>query len=141
MSARIQQNRPEAIGDILLRLFAGLSMAFAHGLGKVPPSEQFIEGVTGLGFPMPGLFAWCAGLSELLGGLLLALGLFTRPAALAVAFTMAVAGFGRHAADPFQRKELAFVYLAIGVFYLLSGAGRYSLDAMLSKRHSKQGKG
>ena len=41
-----------------LRVFAGLAMAFAHGLGKVPPSDRFIGAVENLGFPAPALFAW-----------------------------------------------------------------------------------
>jgi putative oxidoreductase len=132
--ARLNQNLFEASGDLILRVFVGITLAFGHGLGKLPPSVQFIEGVSNLGFPQPTLFAWAAAAAELVGGILLALGLFTRPAAGAVAFTMLVAGFGRHAADPFHIKELALLYLSVALFYFLSGAGRYYVDAMISKR-------
>ena len=88
------------VGLMLLRVYAGLSLAFAHGIGKIPPSERFITGVANLGFPMPSLFAWAAGCSELLGGVFLAAGFMTRPAAFFVAFTMGVAGLITHAADP-----------------------------------------
>ena len=53
----------------LLRVFAGLAMAFGHGLGKLPVSDKFISGVEDLGFPMPFIFAWAAAVSEFLGGL------------------------------------------------------------------------
>lgn len=121
-------------GLLVLRLFAGLTLAFAHGLGKLPPSEGFVESVSGLGFPAPEIFAWAAGLAEFAGGLLLALGLFTRPAAVAIAFTMAVAAFGRHGDDPFSSKEKALLFLAIAVAFLLAGSGRYGLDRLVYRK-------
>ncbi|HEY0590445.1 MAG TPA: DoxX family protein [Thermoanaerobaculia bacterium] len=122
------------VGLLVLRVFAGLALAFGHGLGKFPPSDRFITGVGGMGFPLPFVFAWAAALAELAGGILLALGLATRPAALVIAATMATAGFIRHAPDPFGRKELAFAYLAVAILFVLAGAGRYSVDALLRKR-------
>jgi len=124
------------LGLLLLRLYAGLALALAHGWGKLPPSEKFVEGVKDLGFPAPAISAWMAGLSEFGGGILLALGLMTRPAALAVGFTMGVAGFLRHAQDPFRVKELAFAYLAVAVLYLFAGAGSFSIDAMIRARRA-----
>lgn len=122
------------IGLALLRVFAGLALAFGHGIGKVPPSAGFVEGVGKLGFPAPGFFAWAAGLSEFAGGLLLAPGLLTRPAAFFILFTMLVAGFIRHAADPFAVKEKAFLYAFVALLFLLAGAGKYSLDALIRRK-------
>ena len=50
-------------GLTLLRIFAGVALALGHGLGKMPPSERFVENTANLGFPLPGLFAWAAALS------------------------------------------------------------------------------
>ncbi len=111
-----------------LRVFAGLTMAFSHGLGKVPPPEMMVQGVAGIGFPMPGFFAWAAALSEFAGGLLLALGLFTRPAATFLAFTMAVAALIVHAADPFAKKEMGLLYFAIALVFAIRGSGKWSID-------------
>src|SRR5690606_40765216 len=86
-------------GLLLLRLVAGLALAFAHGVNKMPPSEGFVSGVAELGFPAPTFFAWAAGFAEFVGGGLLTIGLLTRPASFFIAFTMAVAFFGRHAGD------------------------------------------
>jgi len=122
------------LGLLGMRLFAGLSLALAHGLGKIPPSERFIEGVAKLGFPAPAVFAWAAGLSEFAGGLLLAVGLCTRPAAALILTTMLVAGFGRHAQDPFATKEKAFLYAAIALACLGLGAGRVGLDSFRERR-------
>ena len=118
----------------LFRVFAGLSMAFAHGIKKVPPSEGFIEHTGDLGFPLPEFFAYAAGLSEFGGALLLAFGLFTRPAAFFVAMTMFVAAFINHAGDPFGNVEKAYLYFAIAVIYLVLGSGRYSLDSLARKK-------
>ncbi len=121
------------LGLFILRVFAGLAMAFAHGLKKIPPAEGFINAVGQMGFPLPTVFAWSAGLSEFVGGLLIAAGLFTRHASLFLGFTMAVAAFGAHAADPFGQKELSLMYLAVCTLLIFQGAGRFSLDRMLRK--------
>ena len=118
----------------LLRFFSGMSMAFAHGLRKVPPSDGFIEHIGEMGFPLPAFFAWSAGLSEFAGGILLALGLMTRPAAFFVAVTMLVAGFINHAGDPFGSAEKAYMYLVIAMVYMIIGSGRFSLDSMVRRK-------
>lgn len=119
------------LGLLLLRVFVGLTLAFGHGIGKLPPSERFLAGVAEMGFPLPILFGWAAALSEFAGGVLLALGLLTRPAALFVGITMAVAAFIRQAGDPFAERELALLFGAVAVMLLLTGAGQYSIDARL----------
>lgn len=115
----------------ILRVAAGLLMASLHGLGKVPPSEQLIGGVSALGFPMPTLFAWAAGLAELLGGIFLAVGFLTRPSAFFLAFTMFVAAFGRHLADPWDVKELSVIYLTIYLIFFTRGSGKFSIDHLI----------
>jgi putative oxidoreductase len=126
------------LGLTVLRVVGGLLMAFGHGLAKVPPAEGFVGAVSALGFPAPAAFAWAAGLSELVGGVLIAAGLFTRPAAAFLAGTMGVAAFMKHAADPvFSRegpsRELALLYLAFAVAFLLAGSGRLSFDWLLRR--------
>jgi len=120
-------------GLALLRIFAGISMAFAHGFGKVPPSEGLITRTAELGFPMPVFFAWAAGVSEFVGGILLALGFLTRISSFLIACTMLTALVGVHGADPFQKQELAFLYLAISIAFLLKGSGDWSVDSFLRK--------
>lgn len=120
-------------GLTLLRLFTGIALAFGHGVGKIPPGEGLIEATARIGFPAPVIFAWAAGLSEFLGGILLALGLLTRPAAFFICFTMLTALLGVHRADPFQKQELAFLYFFISLAFLLKGSGDWSVDALLRK--------
>jgi putative oxidoreductase len=122
------------LGLLLLRVVAGLALALAHGIDKLPPTDRFVAGVVEMGFPAPVLFAWAAGIAEFAGGLLLALGLFTRPAAFLIAVTMAVATFVRQAGDPFTEREAAVLHGSIALLYLVAGPGRLSLDAMFGRR-------
>lgn len=117
------------LGLLILRVFAGVSLAMAHGLSKLPPSSQFMAGVDALGLPAQA--AWLSGFAEVFGGFALAAGLATRPAALLIAINLSVAGFLQHASDPYGRKELAFLFLAVAVMFLLVGAGRFSLDRVI----------
>lgn len=115
------------------RLFLGLAMSLTHGWGKLPPSSGLIEGVSSMGFPAPLVFAWAAALSEFLGGLLLAVGLATRFAALAIISTMAVAAFRVHLNDGFGAMEMALLYLVGTLPFLFYGPGRFSLDRALNR--------
>ncbi len=80
-------------------------------------------------------FSWPAGISgilELGGGLLVLLGLFTRPVAFILSGEMAVAYFMVHASDawwPIHNKgELAVIYCFVFLYLSVAGPGRLSLD-------------
>lgn len=141
---------------LVLRL-SGLALAFAHGWRKVSllatgNFDNFVSGVEALGFPMPGLFAWAAGLAEFAGGLAIALGIGTRFAAVFAGFTMFVAAFARHRAHlhflvtvgamraseetvrSWGNPELALVYLLAFGTLALTGGGRFSLDRFVRRR-------
>lgn len=117
-------------GLLVLRVFAGISLMWAHGRGKMPPSEQFIDGVGEMGFPVPIVFAWGASLAEYAGGVLLALGFLTRPAAFMILCTMTVAALVRHQDDAYGVKERALLYGVVALAFLFIGAGRISVDAL-----------
>lgn len=119
------------LGLLVLRVFAGVSLALAHGWGKVLPSDAFMGRVASLGFPAEA--AYVTMLTEFVGGLMLAAGFATRPVALAIVGNFIVAGFIAHAADPYQRKELAFMFLTVAFMFLCMGAGRFSVDRWLKR--------
>lgn len=122
-------------GLLLLRVAFGAGIAY-HGFGKVTGDmTKFAEGVARLGFPLPLVFAWAAALAEFLGGIFLTIGLLTRPSALFIAFTMAVAAFGAHGADPFKKKELALAYLFAAAVIFLTGAGRFAVDSLFRRKN------
>lgn len=134
----IHKDKSGHIGLLFLRLFAGLAMAFTHGAGKIPPSEKFIAGIANLGFPAPEFFAWTAGLSEFVGGIFIAIGLFTRPSAFFLTITMFVAAFLKHGDEAFGAQEKALLYAVLAILLLIQGPGKYSLDWLIGKKlHSR----
>jgi len=67
-------------------------------------------------------------IGELIAPLLIIVGFKTRYAALPAAFTMGVAAFIVHGADPLGEKELALFYFLSFFMIMLTGPGAYSLD-------------
>lgn len=122
-----------SFGLFLARGFVGLTMAFGHGYGKILDLPKFTENVANQGYPYPEVFALAAVLSELVGGVLIALGLFTRGASLFLLITMLNAAFVVHQLDPFQKKEFALLYGATFLILLFVGPGRLSLDSLIRK--------
>jgi putative oxidoreductase len=120
-------------GMALLRIFAGIAMAFGHGINKIPPGEGLVERAAQIGFPIPTFFAWAAAASEFGGGILLALGLLTRVSSFFIGVTMFVALVGVHWSDPFAGKEKALLFLFIALAFLIKGSGDWSIDAYLRK--------
>jgi len=120
------------LGLLWVRIGMGLGIA-RHGFQKIFEGKMagFAGAVGSLGFPAPEFFAWAAALSELLGGVLIVLGLFTRPAAFFVFATMTVAAFLHHAGDPLSSKELALAYWLISGMVLMTGGGKWSVDAKM----------
>ena len=82
--------------------------------------------------------AGISGMLELIGGVLLILGLFTRPVAFILSGLMAVAYFMAHAPGGFypilNAGELAALYSFVFLFIAAAGAGPWSIDAMRKKQ-------
>jgi putative oxidoreductase len=117
------------VGLLWLRVLMGLGI-MTHGYPKVFGGrvQGLAKGVAEMGLPMPELMAWAAALSEFVGGLLVVIGLATRPAAFLILVTMTVAAFIAHGADPLSKKELALAYWTIAGTLVLTGAGPFALD-------------
>jgi len=132
-------NRAADLGLLLLRVVAGLSLAIGHGIGKFPPGERFIDRIGNMGFPAPEIFAWLAGVAEVGGALLIVIGLLMRPIGAIVAGYFLLIVFIAHAGDTFVQREKAVLFAAIFAAFALTGAGRYSLDALLRGRAARRG--
>ncbi len=118
------------IGLLVLRLAFGLGL-ITHGAPKLAGFAEMAPNFAdpiGLG---PQLSLALVVLAEFFAAGAVALGLLTRLATIPVLINMAVAGFVVHGADPWQKKELAVVYLAAYACILLLGPGRLSLDGAL----------
>lgn len=125
------------LGALLLRVFLGCTICWRAGISKFPLDAWFTASVAELGFPAPTLFAWLAAMSEVAGGVLLAVGLCTRPAAFFLAFTLGVAAFRVHEvpiASVFAWQHITIAYFWGYVYFLFAGAGRLSLDGVLRRR-------
>lgn len=122
-------------GLLVLRVLMGLAMA-SHGYQKVFGGQvvQLQEGLVAMGLPAPQLLAWLAALSEFVGGVCIALGLGTRVAGFFVMFTMGVAFFKAHGADPFHVKLAPYLYGIIALSFIFMGGGRFSLDSLFCRR-------
>ena len=127
-----------AVALLALRLWVGLNFAFAHGLGKVRDPQAFLDSPGVQRFPMHEVLGAFAMLSEFAGGLLLAIGLFTRAAAGVIALTMLGAAFVVHASDPWGRKEFALTYAVACLMLVVMGGGRFALDRRLAARRRRQ---
>jgi putative oxidoreductase len=112
-----------------LRIMAGL-LFLAHGttkLFKFPLTDYFKDGV------QLASFMGFTGLLELVGGILIILGLFTRTTAFVLSGMMAVAYFMAHASQGFfpilNGGELAIMFCFVFLWLATAGAGPFSLDA------------
>jgi len=110
----------------VVRIVAGL-IFLAHGSQKL------------LGFPAsdmnPPVFSifWFAGAIELIAGMLITIGLFTRPAAFIASGTMAFAYFIAHAPQNFfpalNGGDAAILYCFFFLYLVFAGPGSWSIDA------------
>jgi putative oxidoreductase len=112
-----------------LRIMTGL-LLLEHGTSKYfnfPPTEYFKDGVEV--FSLMGL----AGGLEVIGGILIILGLFTRLTAFILAGEMAAAYFMGHASQGFfpmlNQGDAAILFCFIFLYFSAAGAGPYSLDS------------
>ncbi len=126
------RHQAKGAGLLALRVLMGLAMAH-HGYQKVFEGQRLMlaEGLVKMNMPMPGLLSWLAALAELVGGVCIALGLGTRVASFFVLVTMGVAFSGAHGHSFEQGGELAYLYVAVALALILTGAGKFSLDALI----------
>jgi putative oxidoreductase len=113
-----------------LRIVAGFTFT-QHGVQK-------LFGWLGGQAVAMGSLAWVAGVLETFGGLLIVLGLFTRPVAFLLSGQMAVAYFRAHAPRGFwpviNSGELAVLYCFIFLFIAAAGPGPLSLDRVVRRK-------
>jgi putative oxidoreductase len=120
----------------ILRIMTGL-LFLAHGTQKFfhfPAGER-----AGSGWALDNLGA-IAGIIEVVTGLLVAVGLFTRSAAFIASGTMAVAYFYAHAPQNFwpvnNMGDAAILYCFAFLYFVFAGPGSISIDAMLEGRRA-----
>jgi putative oxidoreductase len=122
----LDRYRPQALA--LLRIITGL-LFLAHGSQKLLSFPGGERAGSGLAFDSPGAIA---GVIELVCGLLITIGLFTRPAAFLASGTMAAAYFLAHAPQSFfpvnNGGDAAILYCFVFLYLVFAGPGAWSLD-------------
>lgn len=120
---------------LILRLGIGV-MFFAHGLQAFgmfggPGIKGFSDMLSGLGFSPAPAWAYVGACTELFGGLLLALGVIPRLAALFLLVFITVAACKVHLSKGFFIQsggfEYNFIIACVCLALLVAGAGKYSL--------------
>jgi len=120
----------------VLRIMAAL-LFLEHGTSKLlgfPPTPPPPTGAHP--FELFSMFGF-SGILELVGGILLVIGLFTRITAFILSGEMAVAYFMAHAHNGFfpilNKGELAALYCFVFLYFAVAGGGPWSLDRLLRR--------
>lgn len=118
----------------VFRIMTGL-LFLAHGTQKFLGFPDGERALSGLAFAGPGAYA---GVIELVAGALIALGLFTRPAAFLASGTMAFAYFMAHGSQGFwpvnNGGDAAILFCFAFLYLVFAGPGPLSLDAGMRRR-------
>ncbi|MGE3905774.1 MAG: DoxX family protein [Reyranellaceae bacterium] len=126
LKTRLTEMAPLALAA--LRIMSGL-LFLAHGTQKFLSFPAGERAGAGWDFSGPGANA---GIIELVTGALIALGLFTRPAAFLASGTMAFAYFLAHAPQNFwpinNGGDAAILYCFVFLYFVFSGPGAFALD-------------
>lgn len=121
--------------ETILRVAAGLLLV-THGYGKIMNPFGASGMVESLGF-YPGAF-WSPLLAatEFFGGILIAIGLFTRPAAFAamIVLTVTIYFHGIVKAEGLMGAEKSILWALIMFYFVIRGANSHSVDAKLGRQ-------
>ena len=124
------------LGTLVFRVFLGFVLVYGTQDNVFHPERmlEFRDFVAQNGFPMPLASAYLSAYAQFVCGLLLAVGLLARWAALVMIVNFAAALAMVHAGLPFAANIAPLAMLFGSLFFLLHGPGPYSLDARLSRR-------
>jgi putative oxidoreductase len=124
-----------SLGLLVLRIASG-AVFLDHRYQKM--LKMGIGGVTGffgqIGVPLPNVMATLITLLEVFGAIAIIVGFLTRPLALVFVLDMLGAILLVQLKNGFSKYELEFLLLAASLALFLTGAGRYSVDAMIAGR-------
>jgi putative oxidoreductase len=134
-------DRVQSLAPFVLRVATGLIFAF-HGWQKLAGGTEGVAGFLGtLGFPAPMLMAVLLIAAELVGGVMLVLGVFTHWVAKVLAFVALVAWLTVHASNGFLVGDGGFEFImlifAACVSLAITGPGRWSLGRVMARNMKK----
>lgn len=116
-------------------------MCYYHGWSKITAGSELwkkvgssISNFIGLDFLSIPL-GFMASFSESIASLLIMVGLFTRPSAFLLAFTMLVASFKNLSAKGIDGSELSLIYFFLALIVFINGSDKFSLDSLILKKN------
>ena len=125
---------------LLFRLILAYGF-YEPAMRKISNINAIAEWFAGMNYPLPTLNAYFATFTETSGFILLFLGLGTRIIAIPLSVVMLVAIFTVHLGNGFSAGsngfEIPFYYLLMLFSLIISGPGKYSIDAIIEKRYAK----
>lgn len=120
--------------ETVLRVIAGLALV-AHGAGKIVDPFAAAGMVESIGFYPGAFWSFLLACTEFFGGILIALGLLTRPASFAAFFVLLVTVYfhGVLKAEGYMRTEKSILWSAIFFYFTIRGGNRHSIDAKIGR--------
>src|SRR3989344_447644 len=118
------------LGPFILRIVAGLIFIDLGALSFKGEKQAWVSAFTSLSLPRPTLWVKALGIVEILGGILLFIGLFTQGAALALVIILLFEGLVEYRDPALLKRGFSFyvMLLAITLSLLLTGAGAFAFD-------------
>jgi putative oxidoreductase len=128
-----------SLGLLVLRVGVGWLLLSGHGWAKL---MHFSERAATFSDPIglgPSLGFTLVVFAEVVCSSAIIVGLFTRLATIPQIIFFCVAAFVQHGNDPWAKRELPVLFLVPAVTLLVTGAGRFSLDALLRAAWKRRG--
>ena len=127
----------------ILRIFFGVFMIY-HGWEIFDPNKmnEYAKWINDLKLPAASFMAYLGKGSELVAGIFVLLGLFTRIAIVPIALTMLFICFVLGKGRIFMEEQYPFLFLLLSLLFFFTGPGRWSLDKSIfreSKAVTKTG--
>jgi putative oxidoreductase len=121
----------------IIRIIVGAFMIY-HGLEIFDKAKmnEYTKWLVDMRSPAPAFMVYLGKGAELVSGILLALGLFTRPAAILLAITMAFIAFGIGHGKIYMEDQHPFLFVLLALVFVFTGPGKWSLDRLLFSRHA-----
>ncbi len=116
-------------GLAIVRLIVGIFLIY-HGTQAFVTEDMkgYAQWLTDLHVPMPALMPYIGKAAEFLGGLCLALGLFTRIASIVLVLNFTFITFVMGHGKIFTENQHPFLFVLVSMIFLFIGPGRWSLD-------------
>ncbi len=127
-------DRLTPLAETLMRSVVGIAL-MAHGWPKIQNPMGAVGMVEGIGFHPGWLWSPLLAVTEFFGGLLLILGLLTRPAAAGATIVLLVTVWFHwvQLGQGYAGAELSLIWASATLYFALRGAGRHSLDRVIGR--------